>query len=223
MKIIKEKYKQKSNVKCLKLDITSEADRKKLENIDIDILVSNAATGESGSVAEISMNKVRENFETNVFSNFEIVQIVLKNMIRKGEGRIIMMSSLAGIIPIPFLGSYCATKASIIKLTEALNLELKLLDAKIDICLIEPGLYKTGFNKLMLDKKYDWMDIDTYFKEQIATIKQTENLFLIFFEKRRLNSIKNKIVEAITVRKPKFIYRSPITQSIVAKIYNILK
>lgn len=221
LKVVKEKYKNCLNVKCFKLDITNHEDRKQLENLKIDILVSNAAIGESGSMAEIDMNIVRENFETNVFSNFEVVQIVLKNMIKLGRGKIIMISSLAGIIPIPFLGSYCATKASIIKLTEALNLELKLLKAKIDICLIEPGLYKTGFNQLMLDKKYDWMCIDSFFKNQINLIRKSENIFLTLFEKQKLNSIVKKIIKAIK-NKPHKIYRAPFIQAVGAKIYNIL-
>ena len=223
LKIIQEKYKDNKNVECFKLDITYKQDREKLEELDIDILVSNAAIGESGSVAEIDMDKVRNNFETNVFSNFEVVQIVLKNMIKKGKGRIVMMASLAGIITIPFLGSYCATKASIIKLTEALNLEVKLLDAKIDICLIEPGLYNTGFNKLMFDKKYDWMTIESYFNHQMALIKKSENVLLLLFEKSRLNSIVNKIEKAITKENPKFIYSAPITQNIFARLYSLLR
>lgn len=222
LKIVKQKYKNNVNVKCFKLDVTNKKDREKLKDLNIDILVSNAAEGESGSISEINMNKVRHNFETNVFSNFEIIQIVLKNMIKKGKGKIIIMGSLASTIPIPFLGSYCATKASIKKLTEALNLELKLLKSKINISLIEPGLYKTGFNKLMLDKKYDDMDINSYFNNQIETIRKTENIILTLFEKKNLNSIVNKITKAIIKENPKFIYRAPITQSIFAKIYNLL-
>lgn len=223
LKIMQKKYKAYPNVKCFKLDITDPKDREYLKKLDIDILVSNAAMGESGSVAEIDIDKIRNNFETNVFANFEVVQIVLKNMLRKGQGRLIMMASLAGIIPIPFLGSYCATKASIIKLTEALKLELKRLPSDIDVCLIEPGLYSTGFNKLMFDKKYDWMSLDSYFKSQIELIKTSENIFLTLFEKRQLTSIVQKITKAITTSHPHFIYRAPFSQTLVAKFYNILR
>lgn len=221
LSIIKEKYKNYENVKCFKLDVTSKEDRKAIENLDIDIFVSNAADGESGSIAEIDMSKVRNNFEINVFSNFEIVQIVLKNMIKKGQGRIIMISSIAGIIPVPFLESYCATKASIIKLTEALNLELKLLDCNIDVCLITPGLYKTGFNQMMFDKKYEWMDIDSYFKKQISIIKKSENIILTLFEKKNLDSIVKKITKAIVSKKTHFIYSAPFSQYLFSKIYRL--
>ena len=221
LKIIEKKYQKYNNVKCLKLDVISNEDKQKINELDIDILISNAAIAESGSVSEIDMNKVRNNFEVNVFSNFEIVQMVLKNMIKKGKGKIIMMSSLAGIIPLPFLGSYSSTKASIRMLTKCLNLELKLLKNNIKIVLIEPGLYKTGFNKLAFDKKYDFMDYNSYFKEQIDLIKKSENLFLALFEKKKLNSIVSKIVKAVIKENPKFIYRAPISQNVFAKIYNL--
>ncbi len=221
LKIVEKKYKKYNNVKCLKLDITNIEDRKQLENIDIDILISNAAIAESGSISEIDMNKVRNNFEVNVFSNFEIVQIVLKNMIKKGKGKVIIMASLAGIIPIPFLGSYCATKASIIKLSECLNLELKLLDSNINVSIIKPGLYKTGFNKLAFDKKYDWMDTDSYFKYHLDLIRKSENIFLTLFEKNNLNSIVRKIVKAVDSNNPRLFYSAPFSQSVFAKIISL--
>lgn len=221
LKRVKEKYKNNKNVICFKLDVTNKIDKKKLENLKIDILVSNAAYGESGSMAEIDMNKVRNNFETNVFSNFEIVQTTLKGMIKRKEGKIIMIGSLAGMFPMPFLGSYSATKASIIRMTEALNLELKLISKNIKTSLILPGLYNTGFNKLMFDKKYEFMDIDSYFKEQIELIRKAENIFLALFQKNNLNSIIKKIIKAITKDNPKFTYKAPVPQVLLAKLYNL--
>jgi len=219
LKAIKEKYKNNKNIKCLKIDITNKKDIEKLKDLDIDILISNAAISESGSVLELPIEKLKNNFETNVFSNFQVIQMILKNMIKKGSGKVIIMGSLAGKIPMPFAGSYSATKASIIKLTEALNFELKLLEEKIDIVLILPGLYNTGFNKLMFDKKYD--DIDSYFNSQIELIRKSENLVLKLFEKKKLDSIVNKIVTAINSENPKFIYSAPFTQNLFAKIISI--
>lgn len=63
-----------------KLDITNENDRRKIESYDLDVLINNAGIGESGSLAEIDVNKVRHNFEVNVFSSFEISQLALKKM-----------------------------------------------------------------------------------------------------------------------------------------------
>lgn len=220
LKEIAKIYKDIDNVKYFKLDVTSEKDIKTLEKIDIDVLVSNAAVGYGGSVAEMDVNRIKENFDINVFQNIKIIQIVLKQMLKRKKGKIIMMASLTGIIPIPFLGSYCATKASLIKLTECLRLELKYLDNNIDIILIEPGLYHTGFNQVMLENKYNESD-KSYFKEELSLIRRNENI-LTLLEKQSLNSISNKIYKAIVSDTPKFVYRAPISQVIVAKIYQIL-
>lgn len=223
LNVVKEKYKGYSNIKCLKLDVTLENDRLKIEKLDIDILVNIAGIGYGGSISEIPMNKVRENFEVNVFSSFELVQIVLKQMIMKKKGKIIIMSSLAGILPLNFLGSYCATKASIIQLTTTLKNELKLLNTNIKIVLIEPGMYHTGFNQVMLENKYDWMKEKSYFENELNLIRKRENLFFGLLEKNKLNSIVKKMVKAIEAENPKFIYRSPFMQVLGAKIYQIFK
>lgn len=221
LKAIKEKYKNNKNIKCLKIDITNQKDIEKIKDLDIDVFISNAAISETGSILELPIEKLKNNFETNVFSNFKVIQIVLQNMIKKGSGKVIIMGSLAGKIPMPFAGCYSATKASIIKLTEALHFESKLLKQKLDIVLILPGLYDTGFNKLMFDKKYDLMDINSYFNYHIEQIRKTENLILKLFEKKKLNSIVNKIVTAINSENPKFIYSAPFTQNLFAKIISI--
>ena len=171
----------------------------------------------------MDFDRVRQNFETNVFSSFELVQIVMKNMLKKGSGKIIIMSSLASIIPINFLGSYCGTKASISHMTRILKQEMKLLNKDIKIILIEPGMYYTGFNQVMLDNKYKYMDIDSYFKSQIALIRKKEKVLFSLLEKQRLNSIGNKIIKTIETDHPKFLYRAPLFQSLGAKIYNIFK
>ena len=222
-KYLKEKYNDYSNIEVFKLDITNNKDKDKIKNLDIDILINNAAIGEGGSIAEIDMNRVRTNFETNVFSSFEIVQIVLRNMIKKKSGKIIIMSSLASIIPLKFLGSYCASKASISQMTRVLRKEVKMINSNIQIILIEPGIYHTGFNEVMLDNKYKYMDIDSYFKSQIEQIRKKENILFSLLSKNDFSSIGDKIIKAITSNHPRFIYRAPFLQSLGAKLYNIFK
>lgn len=215
-KRLREKYKNHKNIYCFKLDVTNASDKEKLKEIKIDCLLSNAAVGYGGSVSEINLNRVRENFEVNVFNNLEIIQIVLKQMIERKKGKIIVMASLGGIIPISFLGSYCASKASLIKLTECLRKELKYLKNNIDIVLIEPGFYYTGFNQVMFENK----EIkNSYFNEEIELIRKKESLMIKLLEKKNLDSIVNKIYKVILIDKPKFIYRAPLLQGIGAKIY----
>lgn len=217
---LSKKYQNYHNIHPIKLDVINKKDKEKLKGIDIDILFCNAAVGFGGSISEISIDVLRENFEINVFSNFEIVQIVLKNMIQKKKGKIIMMSSMASTFPIPFLGGYSATKASITILAKALSSELKLLDVNIPIVIIEPGLYKTGFNEVMFENKYDSFD-SSYFKEKENKIRKREK-FIKCFEKRNLNSISNIIIKAILNKNPKKIYRAPFLQKVGIFIYKII-
>ena len=79
LKSIKKLYKDNKNIECLKLDIVSDAN--KIRDLDIDVLVLNGAIAESGSLMEIPLEKVRENFEVNVFSNLNLIQKAIKNMI----------------------------------------------------------------------------------------------------------------------------------------------
>lgn len=212
-------YINSQNIKCIKLDITK--DLKKIDDLDIDILVCNAGVAESGSLFEIPMEKVKENFEVNVFSNLKLIQKVSKKMIDKGKGRIVVISSLASKMPIPFLGSYCASKASLSMMSLIMHYESLLLTSKLDIILVEPGLYRTGFNKLAFDKKYDLMDYESFFKGQIELIRKSENIFLSLFERKSLNSISNKIYDAITAYKPHFRYSAPFSHNLFAKIVNL--
>mgnify|MGYP001782403629 FL=1 len=220
VRAMKDKYKNYKNVTCMKLDITNEYDYRKIENIDIDIYIANAAIAESGSMIEMPVDRIRDNFETNVFSNFKVLQRVLQKMIKKGRGKVIIMGSLAGKIPMPFLGAYSGSKASLIKMTEALRFELLLLDSDIKVSLILPGLYDTGFNKLAMDKKYDFMDLDSFFEYQLDFIRAYDK-FVLFFEQRSLSSIVNKICQAVSSDNPKFIYTAPFSQSLVARIVSL--
>ena len=220
VRAMKDKYKNYKNVTCMKLDITNEYDYRKIENIDIDIYIANAAIAESGSMIEMPVDRIRDNFETNVFSNFKVLQRVLQKMIKKGRGKVIIMGSLAGKIPMPFLGAYSGSKASLIKMTEALRFELLLLDSDIKVSLILPGLYDTGFNKLAMDKKYDFMDLDSFFEYQLDFIRAYDK-FVLFFEQRSLSSIVNKISQAVSSDNPKFIYTAPFSQSLVARIVSL--
>lgn len=214
-----EKYKNFSNVIPLKLDITNKKDVDNILKYDIDILVCNSAIGYGGSILEIPFDKVRENYEVNVFANFELIQKILKKMLYKGNGKIIIMSSLASIFPIPFLGSYCSSKASISSLASSLKKEIKMLNKNIKIKLIEPGLFRTGFNEVMSDNKYDLNE--SYFDKVKDNILKKENFILNVIAKRKYSSITKKIINAIKSDDNKFIYRAPFSHVFVSKFYQI--
>lgn len=210
-------------IESFKLDILLEDDRLKVLNINVDVLINNAAIGDSGSVAEIDVNSYRNTFETNVFSSIELTQLVLKQMIPRKKGRIIFLSSLAGRSPIPFLSPYCATKFALEAIVLSLNEELKeLKDVNIPIILIEPGSYATGFNQKNISKQFSWMRINSYFKQNIKSLEKKQYAFFKLTESTNFNSIIDKYIKAVEDKYPKVRYSAPTSQGAFIKIKNML-
>lgn len=213
---------RKIDLKSFKLDINLESDRNKLKELDFDVLINNAAIGDSGSISDISVDRIENVFETNVFSNIKITQVALKNMIESKRGRVIFLSSLAGRISIPFLGPYCASKFAIEGFASSLRKEMKKLDdVNIQIGIIEPGAYATGFNKENNEKKYEWMYKDSYFKYKWKDIKDKETKYWNFIEKKNFDSIIKQYIHSVEDRKLKFRYTAPKTQSFIIQLQRI--
>ena len=211
------------DLEAFKLDINLEEDRNKLNDLDFDVLINNAAIGDSGSIAEIKVDRIENVFETNVFSNIKITQIALKKLIKNKKGRIIFLSSLSGRISLPFLGPYCSSKFAIEGFASSLRKEMKKLDGtNIQIGIIEPGAYATGFNKENNDKKYEWMYNNSYFKYKWKDIKEKETRYWNFIEKMNFNSIINQYIKAVEDIKVKFRYTAPKSQSFFIQLQRIL-
>ncbi len=217
---LKERLKDIKNIEVMKIDITNELDRKKVLSLNIDCLFNNAAVGLGGSIIEADMDKVRKSFEVNVFSSFSLLQMVLRQMVDKDSGRIIVMSSLASTFTFPFMGIYASSKASISSITKSLQKELFFIGTNVKVILVEPGLYHTGFNQLFLDNKYDGGKYFSHIKEELNNV---EHFLVRLGEKEKLDSIVMKIVRAIEEENPKDVYRAPFIQSKLARIYNIFK
>jgi NAD(P)-dependent dehydrogenase (short-subunit alcohol dehydrogenase family) len=136
-----------------KLDITTDDVRRVLD-WDVDVLIDNAGVGETGPIADIPMDRVRHLFEVNVFGTLAVTQAVLKGMVAKRSGRIIIMSSIAGVLPAPAFGPYAMTKHALEAMGKTMRGELAPLG--IDVTLINPGPYLTGFNDRMADSMWEW-------------------------------------------------------------------
>lgn len=207
-----------------KLDIVDKKDRNKVRNLDIDILINNAAIGDSGSIAEIDVSILRSTFETNVFSSIELTQIVLKDMIKKRKGRIIFISSLAGRNSIPFLSPYCATKFALECIGPSLNKELKKLKGvNIPVILIEPGCYATGFNQRNISKQFYRFNDESYFKNHIKKLKFKQYTYFKLREVHNLESVIQKYIEAVEDENPKERYVSPMIQAGYIMFKNIFR
>jgi len=136
-----------------RIDITT-SDVAKVLAWDIDVLINNAGAGETGPIADVPINRVRHLFEVNVFGTLSITQAVLKGMVAKKSGRVIIMSSIAGVLSAPAFGPYSMTKHALEAMGKAMRAELAPLG--IDVTLINPGPYLTGFNDRMADSMWEW-------------------------------------------------------------------
>lgn len=214
--------KQNLKIICFKLDITKEEDRRLIDNLDIDVLVNHAGIGKGGSILDMPIDLVKENYEVNVFASFALLQRFYKNIrAKKKKGRVVITSSLAGILPLPFLGSYCSTKAAISMLAETLRKELKWIDNPLDITLVELGAYYTGFNQVMIDNKEEWITNESPFYTKRHKITEKQKKLFALIEKKNVSTAVNNMVRAIESKKPKFKVRTPLLQRIGAKLYLI--
>lgn len=109
----------------------------------LDVVVNNAGFGIVGSVEDSSVEDVKDQFETNFFGVVRVCRAVLPHMRQQGSGYVVNISSLGGLMAIPFQGVYSASKFALEGLTEALRMEVKPFG--INVSLIEPGDFKTGF------------------------------------------------------------------------------
>lgn len=119
-------------------------------------LVNNAGYVEPGAIEDITMNNLRIQFETNFFGLVGFTKKVLPLMMQqnKAEGRILNVSSLAGLISLPLIGAYAATKHALEAVSDALRIEL--WNTNIRIITINPGVVETNIYDV-LKAKLDYM------------------------------------------------------------------
>lgn len=153
-----EAKKLKLDMQFEKLDITDFNDRERASDWDVDILLNNAGISEGGAVVDLPEEIIRRQFEVNVFGTVLLTQIIAKNMIKKKSGKIVFMSSVAGITTDPFAGAYSASKHAIEAFAEAMNKELK--EFGIQVATINPGPIYTGFNDRMFEAPSRWLNFE---------------------------------------------------------------
>lgn len=167
------------NLKIIKLNILDIMDCQKAWEYDIDILVNNAGIGHSGPVSEMPVGLIREVMETNVFSNLEFAQPFIQKMVEKGSGKLVFVSSVAGLSTTPYLGAYNASKHALESIVQSLRDELTPMG--LTVATINPGPYDTGFNDRMYDSYAQWFDEDVHFTPlkniEAAAKKMAENQF----------------------------------------------
>jgi len=109
----------------------------------IDVVFNNAGDGVAGAVEDTSIEEAQQQLDTNFFGVLRVCRAALPPMRRQGGGLIVNVSSLGGLVGLPFQGLYSASKFAVEGVSEALRMEVRPFGVRVT--LIEPGDFRTGF------------------------------------------------------------------------------
>jgi NAD(P)-dependent dehydrogenase (short-subunit alcohol dehydrogenase family) len=196
----------------LSLDVTDEDSmRRAVDEVErregaVGVLVNNAGYSQSGAVEAVPMDKVRRQFETNVFGLVRMCQLVLPGMRSQGYGRIVNVSSMGGKLTFPGGGYYHASKHAVEAISDALRFEVEGFGVRVSV--IEPGLIRTAFADAAVGSM-DGPEDGPYAGFEAAVARATaEN-----YERGPLlrlgggpETVAEKVEEAISARSPRSRY-----------------
>lgn len=185
-------------------------------NIGLFALINNAGQAIPGPLTEVPMEKIKYQFQVNVFGNLMLIQKMMPLLQKNGPGaRIINMSSVSGLFASPFLGSYAASKFALEGLSDSLRRELKLLG--ITVVVIEPGPIQTAIWSKHLGVAADYKGglFDQYLIKATDIIQQMEANAM------PLEVLNQPILESLLSTKPKtryLIHKNKFLFLLLAKI-----
>jgi NAD(P)-dependent dehydrogenase (short-subunit alcohol dehydrogenase family) len=138
-----------AGARTLALDVTSAAAAERaVEHVDeeeggIDCLVNNAGYGQLGPVEDVPVDRVRDQYDVNVFGPLRLLRAALPRMRGAGGGTVVNVTSLESRFPFAGTGVYASTKSALTTLTQAARQEVA--DAGVDVVAVEPAFVATPF------------------------------------------------------------------------------
>lgn len=140
---------EKLSIEILQLDLLDEASIAKAvaeaeKAGPIDVLVNNAGWELRSPIETALEDEVRAQFETNVFGTLRVTRAVLPKMRAQGAGTIVNLSSIGGVVSVPYGGYYAASKHALEAISEAMHYELHSFGVRVIV--IEPGGFPTDFS-----------------------------------------------------------------------------
>ena len=182
----------------------------------VDILINNAGIGQSGALEDIDQETMLHIFQTNVFGLHELTRQIIPVMRTQGSGRIINISSILGIVSLPFRGAYNASKYAVEGLSDSLRLELE--PSNIWVSSIQPGPIESNFRDTVIDTSLIWIDIENSF-----FAPQYQNMLLHFKDKKQQSALTQtpdavfkKVLHAIESKRPKPVYQVTLSAYLLA-------
>ena len=152
--MLKIKENVKVNVLVIELNLLKEKNVFKLYEMckdeNIDILINNAGFGLFGLFTETDLTRELEMIDLNIKAYHILTKLFLKDFVEKDKGYILNVASSAGFMAGPRLSTYYATKNYVLKLTMAINEELRQSGSNVVVSALCPGPVNTNFNKVAM-------------------------------------------------------------------------
>ena len=144
----------------------------------LDALFNNGAYAQPGAIEDLSTDALRAQFEAGFFGWHSLTRRIIPAMRRQGSGRIVMNSSVLGLITLGFRGAYNATKFAVEAYADTLRIELD--NSGIRVSVIEPGPIRTNFTKTALAWARKNIDIENsvhrdYYRRRLAAMERGGN------------------------------------------------
>jgi len=167
----------------------------------IDVLVNNAGYGLMGPAEELTIDELRDQFETNLFGVLRTTKKVLPVMRRNQHGTIINLSSIVGKVGIPAMSGYVSSKFALEGLMESMRYELEPFGIKV--VLVEPGVIKTNFLNSSVYAKKALEQISPY---RTLIQKMGDDIGSMFENGASPTEVANVILQAATSTNPEIRY-----------------
>lgn len=135
------------NIIPIEMDVTQPSSIDKASGLitDLGIIVHCAGFGISGSAEKTPLERARAQMETNYFGVLNVNRVFLPLLRKNPRSLVLVTSSVAGVVPIPYQSHYSSSKYALEAYAQALRMEASPFGVKV--CLVEPGDTKTGFTK----------------------------------------------------------------------------
>ena len=124
-------------------DLVREIDQ---HGMAVDLLINNAGLGDNGAFAESDTTRIGEMLQVNIVALTELTRLILPAMIARKRGRVMLLASTASFQPGPQMAVYCATKAYVLSLGEAIAYELR--NSGVTVTTVCPGATATEFSRV---------------------------------------------------------------------------
>ena len=185
-------------VQYLPLDLTDEKSISRLaaKVTEIDILVNNAGGSQIGPVEEVPLPAIRSLFEKNLIGPVCLTQAFLPGMRARHRGRIIFISSYAGISPVPFLSIYAATKAALTALARGLRQEVQ--GEQIHVSVIAPFDIRTTIPLELSFRS------DSPYRDALLRVKEVRDRSLD--DAPDPSVVARKVLSVLSAEKPRAFY-----------------